>query len=198
MGEEAVTIAGGQKATLIGHSMGASVILYMLSVLGDHWVKEHVGEVVLVAPAHVGSPCMLPNLAHVSCIPPPLGTSTAPYPKTPSWGILTRAWVTSVDLGLAWLRRCQRWWVERHRIHRTMSLLRPRTRVTPSQISANSSRMPPLSFRAVSCPRSSGQASRRSTARSRHQLCPHTSFMVTRLTLFPVWSTVAVTSLSRV
>jgi pimeloyl-ACP methyl ester carboxylesterase len=62
--EESVTIAGGQKATLIGHSMGASVILYMLSVLGDHWVKEHVGEVVLVAPAHVGSPCMLPNLAH--------------------------------------------------------------------------------------------------------------------------------------
>merc|ERR1719350_127459 len=49
---------------LVGHSMGAPVILYCLAALGDQWAAEHVDHVVLVAPAHVGSPCMLVNLAH--------------------------------------------------------------------------------------------------------------------------------------
>jgi len=53
-----------KRVTLIGHSMGAPVILYCLSQLGEEWTKKYVENVVLVAPAHVGSPCMLPSLAH--------------------------------------------------------------------------------------------------------------------------------------
>jgi len=53
-----------KKATVVAHSMGASVVLYCLSVLGDDWVKRYVSQVILVAPAHMGSPSMLPSYAY--------------------------------------------------------------------------------------------------------------------------------------
>eukprot|EP00927_Polykrikos_kofoidii_P079428 TRINITY_DN76210_c0_g1_i1.p1 TRINITY_DN76210_c0_g1~~TRINITY_DN76210_c0_g1_i1.p1 ORF type:complete len:493 (+),score=46.60 TRINITY_DN76210_c0_g1_i1:87-1565(+) len=53
----------GHKAAVVGHSMGAPVSLYCLSMLGKSWVKKHIDEVILVAPAHMGSPSMLPSFA---------------------------------------------------------------------------------------------------------------------------------------
>jgi pimeloyl-ACP methyl ester carboxylesterase len=62
--ESAFEHSEGKRVTLVGHSMGAPVILYCLSQLGEEWTKKYIENVVFVAPAHVGSPCMLPSLAH--------------------------------------------------------------------------------------------------------------------------------------
>lgn len=60
----ATTTHPSGKASVIAHSMGAPVVLYCLSKLGDDWVKKNVGDCVLVAPAHAGSPVMAPSLGH--------------------------------------------------------------------------------------------------------------------------------------
>jgi len=62
-----------KRATVVGHSMGASVILYCLSVLGDRWTEEHIDHVVFVAPGFTGSPSMMPSFAH------------APFLATAAW-----------------------------------------------------------------------------------------------------------------
>mmetsp|Transcript_80831 Transcript_80831/g.237576 ORF Transcript_80831/g.237576 Transcript_80831/m.237576 type:complete len:807 (+) Transcript_80831:58-2478(+) len=62
-----------KKASLIGHSMGCTVILYVLSVIGDAWVKKNIDQVILVAPAHMGSPSMVSSYAH------------CPFVDTESW-----------------------------------------------------------------------------------------------------------------
>jgi len=61
------------KASLIGHSMGTTVMLYLLSVVGDSWVKKHIDQIILVAPAHMGSPSMVSSYAH------------CPFVDTQSW-----------------------------------------------------------------------------------------------------------------
>jgi len=60
---EASISKGAGKAVIVAHSMGAPVVLYCLSAQGDRWVENHVDQVILVAPAHMGSPCMLPSFA---------------------------------------------------------------------------------------------------------------------------------------
>uniref|UniRef100_A0A7S2CWA1 C2 domain-containing protein n=1 Tax=Alexandrium andersonii TaxID=327968 RepID=A0A7S2CWA1_9DINO len=62
-----------KKANLIGHSMGTTVIMYILSVIGDKWVKDHIDNVILVAPAHMGAPSMVSSYAH------------CPFVDTQSW-----------------------------------------------------------------------------------------------------------------
>lgn len=51
------------KVAIVAHSMGAPVVLYCLSKLPSSWVKKYVDEVILVGPAHMGSPSMLPSFA---------------------------------------------------------------------------------------------------------------------------------------
>jgi len=83
------------KASLIGHSMGASVILYLLSVVDEEWVTKYIENVVLVAPAHTGSPSMVSSFAF------------CPFVDTASWfpvpsslnknlGDLTSTWACMV------------------------------------------------------------------------------------------------------
>ncbi|CAE7562415.1 plh1, partial [Symbiodinium necroappetens] len=74
--EHAVKIAGGLPVTLIGHSMGAQVINYMLGVLGEQWTEGHVSDTVLVGPANMGSPSVFAayangpsQVAHSTVIP---------------------------------------------------------------------------------------------------------------------------------
>jgi len=54
----------GKKAAVVGHSMGAPIILYCLSILGKKWQQAHLDRVILVAPAHTGSPSMIPSFGH--------------------------------------------------------------------------------------------------------------------------------------
>eukprot|EP00931_Biecheleriopsis_adriatica_P077976 TRINITY_DN5144_c0_g1_i2.p1 TRINITY_DN5144_c0_g1~~TRINITY_DN5144_c0_g1_i2.p1 ORF type:complete len:830 (+),score=127.23 TRINITY_DN5144_c0_g1_i2:87-2576(+) len=61
------------KASLVCHSMGCPVALYVLSVLGDDWAKKHISQLILVGPAHMGSPAMMSSYAH------------APFVDTQSW-----------------------------------------------------------------------------------------------------------------
>mmetsp|Transcript_49525 Transcript_49525/g.127834 ORF Transcript_49525/g.127834 Transcript_49525/m.127834 type:complete len:488 (+) Transcript_49525:77-1540(+) len=86
----------GRKSAVIAHSMGASVVLYCLSAVGDSWVKKHVDKVILVAPAHMGSPCMLPSYAHA-----PIGTTADqffPLPNGLEHGIsqVTATWACMI------------------------------------------------------------------------------------------------------
>lgn len=55
---------GRGKVAVIGHSMGASVVLYCVSVLGAEWARSHIDKLILVGPAHMGSPSMLWSFAH--------------------------------------------------------------------------------------------------------------------------------------
>mmetsp|Transcript_57807 Transcript_57807/g.137640 ORF Transcript_57807/g.137640 Transcript_57807/m.137640 type:complete len:469 (+) Transcript_57807:136-1542(+) len=57
--ETALRISG-QQVTLVAHSMGASVTLWCLSQLGDHWTQSYLEQVILCAPAASGAPCMFP------------------------------------------------------------------------------------------------------------------------------------------
>lgn len=70
--------AHGPKAAVVGHSMGCPVILYCLSKLGSEWTKRYFDHCVLVAPAHMGSPRMIPSLAHG-----PVGATHAFIPAPP-------------------------------------------------------------------------------------------------------------------
>eukprot|EP00449_Zooxanthella_nutricula_P004684 CAMPEP_0198512490 /NCGR_PEP_ID=MMETSP1462-20131121/15477_1 /TAXON_ID=1333877 /ORGANISM="Brandtodinium nutriculum, Strain RCC3387" /LENGTH=439 /DNA_ID=CAMNT_0044241897 /DNA_START=9 /DNA_END=1325 /DNA_ORIENTATION=+ len=54
----------GQTVAVVGHSMGANVILYCMSLLGDEWCKNHVSEIFLVGPAVAGSAAMLSGFAN--------------------------------------------------------------------------------------------------------------------------------------
>ncbi|CAE7351883.1 plh1 [Symbiodinium natans] len=74
--ERAVRIAGGRPVTLVGHSMGAQVINYMLGVKGPNWTEKHVSDTVLVGPANMGSPSVFAayangpsQVAHSTVIP---------------------------------------------------------------------------------------------------------------------------------
>jgi len=73
--EDAAELAGHPVA-LIGHSMGAQVVLYCIGMLGDAWQKKYVEQVVLVGPAPMGSPSMFAayangpsSIAHSSVLP---------------------------------------------------------------------------------------------------------------------------------
>eukprot|EP00401_Gymnodinium_catenatum_P053293 CAMPEP_0117557456 /NCGR_PEP_ID=MMETSP0784-20121206/52337_1 /TAXON_ID=39447 /ORGANISM="" /LENGTH=402 /DNA_ID=CAMNT_0005354769 /DNA_START=297 /DNA_END=1505 /DNA_ORIENTATION=- len=85
-----------RKAAVIAHSMGAPVVLYCFSALGDSWVHRHVDHLILVAPAHMGSPSMLPSFAHA-----PLGATADqffPLPDGLEHGIgnVTATWACMV------------------------------------------------------------------------------------------------------
>lgn len=96
--EEAIRMDNhpSKKANLIGHSMGTTVIMYILSVIGDAWVKKNIDQVILVAPAHMGSPAMVSSYAH------------CPFVDTQSWipvpgifdqtlGDLTATWACMIS-----------------------------------------------------------------------------------------------------
>eukprot|EP00445_Apocalathium_hangoei_P037722 CAMPEP_0203945516 /NCGR_PEP_ID=MMETSP0359-20131031/81024_1 /ASSEMBLY_ACC=CAM_ASM_000338 /TAXON_ID=268821 /ORGANISM="Scrippsiella Hangoei, Strain SHTV-5" /LENGTH=450 /DNA_ID=CAMNT_0050876695 /DNA_START=1 /DNA_END=1350 /DNA_ORIENTATION=+ len=54
----------GRLVSIFGHSMGNSLVIYVLSVLGTEWTREHISELVLVAPAVMGSPKQVSAYAH--------------------------------------------------------------------------------------------------------------------------------------
>mmetsp|Transcript_39293 Transcript_39293/g.92487 ORF Transcript_39293/g.92487 Transcript_39293/m.92487 type:complete len:602 (-) Transcript_39293:174-1979(-) len=88
--------ATNSKASVICHSMGAMVALYCMSVLGDDWCKNHIDQVILVGPAHMGSPIMLPSFAHG-----PFGCTKGdffpvPPPIMEQLGSLCSSWVAMV------------------------------------------------------------------------------------------------------
>lgn len=58
-----------KKAALIGHSTGASLILYALSQLGVEWQQRNLDQVILVAPLHMGAPAMLASFAQAHPVP---------------------------------------------------------------------------------------------------------------------------------
>jgi len=84
-----------RKVTVVAHSMGAPVTLYCLSALGDDWAQQYIEQVILVAPAHMGSPSMLPNFAHG-----PLGAThsfiPAPHFLEHHIGDITATWACMV------------------------------------------------------------------------------------------------------
>ena len=45
-----------QPVTLIGHSMGCSVLLYVLSCMGSTWQQKHVDKVIFITPVIMGCP----------------------------------------------------------------------------------------------------------------------------------------------
>lgn len=67
----------GKKAAVVGHSMGAPLLLYCLSKMGKKWQQAHLERVILVAPAHTGSPSMIPSFGHA----PFLAQETAFVPR---------------------------------------------------------------------------------------------------------------------
>ncbi|CAE7437919.1 unnamed protein product [Symbiodinium natans] len=74
--EHAVKVAKGQPVVIVGHSLGAQVVNYMLSYFGPMWTEANVSDAVLVGPANMGSPCALAAYAngpstvtHTSVIP---------------------------------------------------------------------------------------------------------------------------------
>jgi len=78
---------------VLAHSMGACVTLYCLSRLGEDWQKRYIDQVILIAPALMGSPCMVPSWAnnplHASKtavhIPDMLSTETMTGETSASW-----------------------------------------------------------------------------------------------------------------
>lgn len=60
---ELCSFTTGEQVTLIAHSMGASVVLYALTVLGDQWTREHIDQVIMCAPAASGTPSLFPDYA---------------------------------------------------------------------------------------------------------------------------------------
>jgi len=52
----------GHKVTIVGHSMGCGVTTLCMSDAGEQWQKDFVEDVILVAPANMGSPSMLSSL----------------------------------------------------------------------------------------------------------------------------------------
>jgi pimeloyl-ACP methyl ester carboxylesterase len=54
----------GARVTLMGHSMGCPVILYCLGILGVEWQRIYLDQVLLVAPAMMGSVSMVPSYAN--------------------------------------------------------------------------------------------------------------------------------------
>lgn len=53
----------GRPVDIVGHSMGALVVLWCLNEMGARWVKANVGTLVLVCPAPSGTPVMFPCYA---------------------------------------------------------------------------------------------------------------------------------------
>mmetsp|Transcript_131519 Transcript_131519/g.232360 ORF Transcript_131519/g.232360 Transcript_131519/m.232360 type:complete len:550 (+) Transcript_131519:32-1681(+) len=62
-----------KKASIIAHSMGAPVVLYCINQLGREWQWRYLDQIILVAPAMMGSPIMIPSFAH------------APFVATMNW-----------------------------------------------------------------------------------------------------------------
>jgi len=52
----------GCKVTIVGHSMGCGMACLCMHDMGEKWQKEYVEDVILVAPANMGSPSMLSSL----------------------------------------------------------------------------------------------------------------------------------------
>lgn len=50
--------------TVVAHSMGGPVLLYVLNMLGKEWQEENIKDVILVAPAPMGSACMVPSYSN--------------------------------------------------------------------------------------------------------------------------------------
>eukprot|EP00927_Polykrikos_kofoidii_P077714 TRINITY_DN74631_c0_g1_i1.p1 TRINITY_DN74631_c0_g1~~TRINITY_DN74631_c0_g1_i1.p1 ORF type:complete len:584 (-),score=84.00 TRINITY_DN74631_c0_g1_i1:268-2019(-) len=61
---EAIRKNGMKPAAIIAHSMGCSLALYCLSELGKAWAREFVDQMIMVAPAPMGSPKMMPSWAN--------------------------------------------------------------------------------------------------------------------------------------
>jgi len=52
-----------QQVTIVGHSMGAFVTFYCMSILGDKWCKKYISECLIAGPAAVGTPALFPSYA---------------------------------------------------------------------------------------------------------------------------------------
>ena len=53
-----------EPVSLVGHSMGCSVLLYVLSVMGSDWQKKHLDKVILITPVVMGCPKGCSAFAH--------------------------------------------------------------------------------------------------------------------------------------
>eukprot|EP00933_Yihiella_yeosuensis_P071844 TRINITY_DN80088_c0_g1_i1.p1 TRINITY_DN80088_c0_g1~~TRINITY_DN80088_c0_g1_i1.p1 ORF type:complete len:837 (+),score=113.13 TRINITY_DN80088_c0_g1_i1:127-2637(+) len=97
-----------RKASLICHSMGAAVALYFLGELGDEWVKTHIKQLVLVAPAHMGSPSMISSYAHCpfvdtqSWVPIPVAFDKTLGDLTSTWACMVAELPVAVGGELPW------------------------------------------------------------------------------------------------
>ncbi|CAE7195790.1 Lcat [Symbiodinium sp. CCMP2456] len=53
-----------QPVSLIGHSMGCSVLLYVLTVMGSNWQQQYLDKVIFITPVVMGCPKGCSAFAH--------------------------------------------------------------------------------------------------------------------------------------